>query len=241
MTASWMLCLLGTITLSALMAANGSWRKYPALFVFLLLIVMQSLVCWTLWHSHAYRFAYYGFAIAEQLTELWIMVELSTQVTSASPSVERFIRRAIPTFALLTLLWCAFHAPKLPSESPRLVRIASHLDTAVSLSWTATLIAVLVLIMAAGCQFSQGARGIAIGFMLEEMASNVTAYLYVHAPDVQYLSTVKTVTYGATLLIWAVSLALPHGMHHLARMQAIPPHALDLTAAPLNGPSGKGV
>lgn len=241
MTAAWMLCLLGTAALSLLMAANGQWRKHPALFVYLLILTVQSLALWALFTSRWYSVVYYGLGMAAQITELWVMVELSLQVTAASPAVDRLLRTAIPVFALFTLLWTSYGALNEARVYPSLVGIASRLDSAVSLSWAATLILLVLLISGAGCQFSHGARGIASGFLLEVLSSNVTAYLYIHTPSVSYLSNFKTITYGATILVWTATLARPHGLPNLARLQAIPPHALALTADPLNGPLTKGI
>lgn len=202
MNAPWMLCLTGTAVLAALMASNGSWRRHPSLFVYLLLIVAQSLVCWALWDSHAYSTAYYSFNAAEQVTQLWIMIEISTKVTAAGRKSARLIRAGVLTVTSVSAIWVLSGVREASA-------FLARLDSAVSLAWAGSFVLVVAAILFAGVQFSHGARGIATGFLVELLTGNIAAWLYVHGVHSALISPLKILSYGACVIVWTVTLVTP--------------------------------
>lgn len=209
--ALWGIVIFGEWVLCIRIVLKGAVRRWPSLFLFVLVLALRDSVrvCdRVIWNSRLFSFfSFWGFSFLAEGLEVWIMVQIGLALAGVSPRSRRLIRTLVPLIALTLGTAAVAYAfyENLPNYA-RICYVVTHVDQGISFAWLGVLLLVLIPAEIFGIQWSHGVRGIAIGFALEVIATSSYTWLTLNSVDVLLLSRIKSVIYLASLAIWGASL-----------------------------------
>lgn len=204
----WLLTSIGTGVLLIAMAWTSGWRRWPAVFTFLALIMAQAAfdaaVILAGHHPALYYYGHWTFAAALDLCEVAIMVEIAIKVFGVTPQIRQAIIRILPSIAFVLLvitLVLAFSGNVAYFHT--VVTFVALVDVAVSLAWFATFLLIVFGVKAFGPEWSGGARGVALGFWVEAGSTALCAFLFVPGIASVWMGAVKSAFCIVTLICWS--------------------------------------
>ena len=203
----WTFAVVASAVLAIAMLSTGAARRWPSIFTYLALIIVQWATTYRLLGTSAYFYSYWAFSYALYACEVWVIVQLAVRIFGVTAWLRSKIRHGLPTLALVLLCITLFVAlTDRATYMQGIVYLASRVDVAISLAWFATFLLIIFGVKAFGLQLSGGARGVAIGFWIEAAGTSVIALLLPAGTSNVWLGAVKSVLYMATLSAWTVAL-----------------------------------
>ena len=211
----WLIVILLQPALVILLIASGLWRKWTALFFFLLSKSITSflLLGITLYigdldrQAALYFFTYWAGMAVASVMEIWMIVEIACALGGISPRTRKWIHIGVPVLAVINLAVCltlSIQAPMAPFG--RAVVTIFDLQKVISLGWLVTFLAVASASEIMGIEWSHGVRGIAIGYAIEAAGTTVVTWLIALFPAATELSEAKGIVYISALCVWAASI-----------------------------------
>lgn len=207
----WLILILLQSTLAAAMGLSGTWRRWSSVFTFLVLISIRDLFLLgdvLFWHKPAlYFYSFWWASLLIEIIEVWMIIQIGRELAGVSRMLCRAIALSIPVIASTSLVLCLIFAFQLTMPNyGRIVYITTHLDEAISFAWLGTFLVMAIASGIIGIEWSNGVRGIAIGFAIEVTAASATSFLRAHNFDLLYLSNLKGILYIFSLCVWGASL-----------------------------------
>lgn len=212
----WTALIAVQVNLLAIMIHKSQWKRWPALFSFLVLrnITSFSLLYIMLFVHRplAYVLYFYFYWTAETISmaiRVWMIIEFGCAACQAARKVQALLWRIVPTIAVL-FLGISFLVTANGTVVYRIAIIQTTLNfgRALALTWLATF-----LVMAYACEFfglkwSEVDRKLAIGFSVQAVGITVTSWWIglVSRGHITTVSNVQDGLYFASLLIWGFAL-----------------------------------
>lgn len=209
---SWLAHTACEVGVASLLLQTGLWRQFRSVLAYLcarscrdLILVGISLYLSEPHKSWWYFYAYYLGSLVISITELAVIVELSSDFFSS-----REMRFTVQTTVCLlgagylfgSLLF-SFSGPLLFDEW--IVRFCVGANRAAAFAWLAVFLCVVFLVRWLRLEWPEDALGMAIGYALVAIGEVSTSWLIgIYAP--KYLGYVDAVFYLACLIVWMLTL-----------------------------------
>jgi len=205
----WATGTVATVALAILSYFTGHFRRWPSLFTYLSLIAIKSVWCALSNHFQSPACYFYGFWSFQSLidmSQVWIIVQIALRVAGVTPSLRRALVRGVPLFTLAAFVASLYVSLLDPIEQfERIVYVVQHVEVAIDLAICITATLLVWVTSGVGIQWSGGVRGVSSGILLEVLTSEISNSLVLRYP-VATLNAIKSVSYLATMALWAVSL-----------------------------------
>jgi hypothetical protein len=202
----WFAVILAQSVAAAWIAATGSWRRWPSLLSFLLVLSardMLRLADYLVWQSPALEFwSYWWASLAAELAEVWIVLQITLELAGATPRLRRTIVQAVPGLGGVCMALAL--AMALQPYQPMYVclsRMVLMLDQTVLYLFMA-----VALMGSLFAEWSGGVRGIALGFALELTSGSSASWLTLHNLNPEVVAHLKSVVYLTSLAVWVASM-----------------------------------
>lgn len=229
----WVLVIGVELTVLGVVLWSKSGRQWKSIIAFLCIQTAQSLLLLgiTLFikdedlQPALYFYAYWTGAFLTQIIEIWIIVQICTELVGLSDRVIKRIRRGVPFLAVLilvTVIALSYHSQ--PALYSLIVDSVTALDRSMSVSWLVTFLILSKGIDGLGVEWTSSVRGVALGLAIEVSSSMASALLADLFPKAIVLYDIRAMLYIVSLSIWGVCLARnaahPEDALSLARLRS---------------------
>lgn len=208
--AFWILTASAQATVLGAMVLAQSWRRWPSLFAFLLILNIREVtlaVAVMAGSNFAYFWCYWILGAIAQVAELFVILEICRCLVRGTARLERFVARAVPAGSIVVMVITAILA--ITDDTPgfyKITAVVQRWDVAVCLGWLVVFLGVILGSRGAGIQWSHGAREIGVGFLIETVSTTISSLFILYFHRSVALGAVRGVIYIATLTIWLLAL-----------------------------------
>jgi hypothetical protein len=176
----WIATILGQPSLALMMAVNGSWKRWPSLFVFIAWQSVKSSILLALYLRHdqaAYFYVFWFGDLLGQAMQVCILIQIACRLCGISPSFRKALRWVVSAAATASLFLAYSLASQVRHDAfVQIMQEVLLVERTVSIAWCLTFLLIAFTAGFAGLRWRRELLGVSSAFALEATGNALLAW-----------------------------------------------------------------